>query len=165
MDLYILRHGIAAERDPQKYPDDDLRPLTPEGRRKAKRVAAALKDLGYEFDLILSSPLKRALKTAEIVAAVFQAEGRLEVTSHLEPGGDPGKLIAEIAARRRQSVLLVGHEPYLSQLISVLLSGRTGLEIDLKKAGFCHLQIEHPAYGRCAALSALYPPKVLLVHS
>lgn len=162
MDLYILRHGIAAERDPQKYPDDDLRPLTPEGRRKVKRVAAALKDLGYEFDLILSSPLKRASKTAEIVAAVFQAEGRLEVTSHLEPGGDPRRLIAEIAARRRQSVLLVGHEPYLSQLISVLLSGREELGIDLKKGGFCHLSAASLRYGACAVLECLLAPKQMI---
>ncbi len=159
MDLYILRHGIAAERDPQKFSDDDQRPLTAEGKKKLRRIAATLKDLGYRFDLVLTSPLVRAKQTADIVAAALGIEGRVRETSHLAPPGDPRRLVAEINDLGEGRVLLVGHEPYLSGFISVLLSGREGLEIDLKKGGFCHLSVGSLKYGACAVLECLLAPK------
>jgi phosphohistidine phosphatase len=161
MDLFILRHGIAEERDPQRYPDDGRRPLTADGKRKLKKISLFLKKTGYGFDLVLTSPLARARQTAEIAASVLGIESRLRETPHLAPSGDPRRLVAEIASSRRQSVLLVGHEPYLSGFISVLLSGRQGLGINLKKGGFCHLSAESPRYGACAVIHALYPPKSL----
>lgn len=162
MDLFILRHGIAAERDKLKYPDDDRRPLTPEGRKKLRRIAAFLKDRGYRFDLVLTSPLVRARQTAEIATGVLGLEKNLRDSPHLSPSGDPRRLVAEIEGSKEDRVLLVGHEPYLSGLISMLLSGQQGLEIVLKKGGFCHLSAENLKYGRCAKLLALLPPKLLV---
>lgn len=162
MDIFILRHGIAAERDARRYPDDDQRPLTSEGRKKLRRIAAFLKDRGYRFDLVLTSPLVRARQTAEIVASILGLEDHLQETPHLSPGGDPRRLIAEISVHKAGSVLLVGHEPYLSCLISVLLSGREGLEINLKKGGFCHLSVGSLIYGACAALDCLLAPKQMI---
>lgn len=161
MDLCILRHGIAAERGAE-YPDDEHRPLTPEGRKKIKRIASALKKWNYEFDLILFSPLVRAKETAEIAAAVLGLKSRLKETGHLAPSGDPRRLVAEINGLRPESVLVVGHQPYLSCLISVLLSGHQGLEINLKKGGFCHLSVGSLSYGACAALQCLLAPKQMI---
>ncbi|MBM3462072.1 MAG: phosphohistidine phosphatase SixA, partial [Armatimonadetes bacterium] len=67
MDLYILRHGIAYDHGHPDYPDDDSRPLTPKGRRRTRRIARGMRDLGLRFDAILTSPLPRARQTAEIV--------------------------------------------------------------------------------------------------
>jgi phosphohistidine phosphatase len=162
MDVYILRHGIAEERDPQKFPDDDRRPLTGEGMRKMRRIASALKGLGCRFDLVLTSPLARARQTADIAASVLGIESRLRETPHLAPSGDPRRLVAEVNGHGEGSVLLVGHEPYLSGFISVLLSGREGLEINLKKGGFCHLSVGSLKYGACAVLECLLAPKQMV---
>lgn len=162
MDLFILRHGIAEERDPQKFPDDGQRPLTGEGKRKMRIIASALKGLGYRFDLVLASPLVRARQTAEIAASVLGIEPRLKETPHLAPSGDPRRLVAEINELGENSVLLVGHEPYLSELISVLLLGRQGLGINLKKGGFCHLSVGSLKYGACAVLECLMAPKQMI---
>jgi phosphohistidine phosphatase SixA len=84
----------------------------------------------------------------------------LEETPHLEPGGDPEKLIKELKAREGavSSVLLVGHEPYLSELASVLISGGENSAITLKKGAFCKLVARSLTYGRCATLEFLLSP-------
>ena len=122
MDLYILRHAVAASREDAHYPHDSERPLTAKGTAKLRRVVRGMKALGLSFDLILTSPFLRARETAEIVAKEMGA-ARLERTPHLAPDGDLRALMAEIGSRGVASVLLVGHEPTLSQLISVLISG------------------------------------------
>lgn len=161
MDICILRHGIAEDRDATRHPDDGLRPLTPEGRKKLKRISGFLKDAGFHADFVLTSPLVRARQTAEIAARILGLVDKVVETPHLAPEGDPGRLVDEIRRHGKGSVLLVGHEPYLSGFISVLLSGRGDLAIDLKKGGFCRLSAEDLRYGRCARLMALFPPKPL----
>ena len=161
MDLYILRHGIAAERGDPKYPKDEDRPLTDEGQKKTLKVARYMKELGLSFDLILSSPLARARQTAEIAASVLGCKSKLKFSVHLAPGGSKKDLMGEIGRRTR--VLLVGHEPYLSELISMLLSGTMDLRIDLKKAGLCKLTVARLRLGRCATLVWLVSPKVFLI--
>ncbi|HBE72900.1 MAG TPA: phosphohistidine phosphatase SixA [candidate division Zixibacteria bacterium] len=162
MDLFILRHGLAEERDRKRYPDDGLRPLTIEGRKKLKKIAGRLKGFGYKFDLVLTSPLVRAGQTAEIAAGMLGIEDFVRQTAHLSPDGDPRKLVDEVVASRKDRVLLVGHEPYLSGLISVLLSGRSGLPINLKKGGFCHLSVGSLRHGSCAALDSLLAPRQMI---
>lgn len=162
MDICILRHGIAAERDHRKFPDDGLRPLTPEGKRKLRKIASFLKGRGYGFDLVLSSPLVRARQTAEITAAVMGLEDCLGETPHLAPSGDPRELVSEISEQGAERVLLVGHEPYLSGLISMLVSGRQGSGINLKKGGFCHLSADKLGYGPCAVLESLLTPRQMV---
>lgn len=162
MDIFILRHGIAAERDHRKYPDDGLRPLTPEGKRKLGKISSFLKGMDYRFDLVLASPLVRARQTAEIAAGVLGIGDRVRETPHLAPSGDPRRLVEEVRGSGLESVLLVGHEPYLSGLISLLLSGREGLKMNLKKGGFCHLSAEDMRYGACAVLECLLAPKQMV---
>jgi len=161
MNLYILRHGIAVEPGSPGYAKDADRPLTPEGERKLRQVAQAMEALGLSFDLILSSPYVRARQTAESVAESLNACKRLELTDSLTPGGSTKKLV-ELLHRLEpspESVLLVGHEPYLSGLISLLVSGKETFAVTMKKGGLCKLSTESLQHGRCAALDWLLTPK------
>ena len=133
MNLYILRHGIAVEPGSPGYAKDADRPLTPEGERKLGQIAEAMEALDLTFDLILSSPCLRARQTAEIMAEVFHARKKLEFTDNLTPGASPKKLVELLNGLTPQpeDVLLSGHEPFLSGLISLLVSGEPGLSAEL----------------------------------
>src|ERR1017187_5933090 len=120
MELYLLRHGLAVEHGTPGFAEDSARPLTPKGRRQLRKIAAAMKQMGLDFDLILSSPLPRAKQTAEIVAARLKLKKRLKFSNALAPGGDPAILFRQLERTRPapEKLLLVGHEPDLSRLIS-----------------------------------------------
>ncbi len=160
MDLYILRHGQAAERDTNLYPNDCDRPLTKRGKSVTKKVAEILKRLDLTFDIILTSPFLRALETAEIAAKVLHNKKKLKMTPFLAADQNPKKIIMEIRKNyvHHEKILLVGHEPYLSTLISVLISGRSDIPILLKKSGLGKLSITHISYSQCATLEWLMPP-------
>src|ERR1039457_7072876 len=145
MNLFILRHGIAVEPGTHGYEKDADRPLTPEGERKLLQIAEAMEALDLTFDLILSSPYLRARQTAEIVAEALKARKRLEFSDSLAPPP--------------QNVLLVGHEPYLSGLVSLLASGGATLTVVMKKGGLCKLTTGLLTNGRCATLEWLLTPK------
>jgi phosphohistidine phosphatase len=163
MKFYLLRHGLAVEPGTPGFSDDSTRPLTAEGKLKMRRVARGMKSLELSFGLILSSPYIRARQTAEIVADAFKAARRLKLTETLEPGGSTRALVETIRAWQPalESVLVVGHEPYLSGLISLLVSGETGLAIVMKKGGLCRLDVNRLKHGQCAALEWLLAPKQL----
>jgi phosphohistidine phosphatase len=163
MELCILRHGVAAERGSSEYPSDSQRPLTPDGIKKLRRIVRAMQSLELSFDLILTSPYVRARQTAEIVAEGLGLQRALELSPLLEPGGDLETLIADLASRKRsvERILVVGHEPMLSSLISLLVSGEDDLEITLKKGGLCKLAIRAISPGRCAVLEWLLTPRQL----
>ena len=160
MDLYILRHGIAEEQAPDTSGGDSQRRLTAEGCKKIRSAAKGMKALELEFDLILSSTFLRAKETAEIVARVLGANKALHLSPALAADGNPKALIDDLKAqhKKRSSVLLVGHEPYLSRLISLLISGDTGISINLKKGGLCKLSTQSLQYGRCATLEWFLTP-------
>jgi phosphohistidine phosphatase len=159
MELYILRHGIAVERGTPGFKNDGDRPLTREGEDKMREIAEAISEMGLEFDVIFSSPYARARRTAEIVAR--ELEDEVTLTDSLLPDADPRKLVAEINDEKPQRVLLVGHEPDLSALISVLICGKDNAEIEMKKGGLCKLTAEKLIFGRCATLNWLLTPKLL----
>jgi phosphohistidine phosphatase len=159
MEIYILRHGIATERGAPGHKKDSDRPLTPEGEDKMRQIAEAILGMELKFDLILSSPFKRAEQTANILARELDEE--VTFTELLEPDGNALELIAEINDEKPQRVLLVGHEPYLSQLISVLTTGGSDAAIELKKGGLCKLTTDKLTFGRCATLNWLLTPKLL----
>ena len=159
MNLYLLRHGLAAELTTAGLTKDSERPLTPKGRRKLRKIAAGMKALELKFDVILCSPYVRARETAEIVAAAMRARKKIEFTAALTPGGSHSELIKQINhSPDFQEVLLVGHEPHLSEFISLLVSGKSGLSVVMKKGGLCKLTIESLSCGRCAALEWLLTP-------
>jgi phosphohistidine phosphatase len=159
MDVYILRHGIAVERGTRGYNKDSDRPLTKEGDEKTHQIAEVLASMDLQLDLILSSPFLRAKQTAKIVADAIGLD--VTYTDFLEPDGDHKKLIAEINDEKVQRVMLVGHEPDLSQLLSVLIAGTGDGNIELKKGGVAKLTTERLTFGRCATLNWLLTPRQL----
>lgn len=164
MDLYILRHAIAEAHSSSAPGGDSQRRLTSEGAKKMRKAAKGLKSAGLSFDLILSSPFTRARQTAEIMAEIFRGKNRLEFSSALASDGNPKELIDELRQRhrKRKKILLVGHELYLSRLISLLISGDTSIAIDLKKGGLCKLSMAELHYGRCAVLDWLLAPRQMV---
>ena len=161
MKVYVLRHGIAVDPGTPGYEKDADRPLTPEGQRKLRQIADAMEALELSFDLILSSPYLRARQTAEIIAEALEAHKKLELSDTLTPGGSLKKLVELLNHRQPapNSVLLVGHEPYLSGLISLLLSGKEMSAVVMKKGGLCKLTTESLRAGRCAVLQWLLTPR------
>jgi phosphohistidine phosphatase len=165
MKLLLLRHGIAVEFGTPGYERDSERPLTPEGRRKTRAVARALAALGVSPDVILASPLVRAHQTAEIVAGAMKLNKRLHICEQLASGGDAKRLIAEINRHHASAelVMLVGHEPDLSSLTSLLLTGSaSGAAMEFKKGGVCLLEADELQASKCARLLWLAPPKLLI---
>ncbi len=141
MELYFLRHAIAVPRG--SGADDSQRPLTADGRIKMLEIAQGMKSLELSFETLLSSPYVRARQTAEIVAKVFNIKKTKIIYTRTLVPGDPSfaDLVQTINARARKSskLLLVGHEPHLSQFISFLLASRQQIAIELKKGGLCFL--------------------------
>jgi phosphohistidine phosphatase len=120
-----------------------------------------MKKMDLHFTLILASPYLRAKQTAEIVAAGLSLKKRLTFATELQPGRDAAELIKKISALKPKSerVLLVGHEPDLSELISLLVTGATGAGFALKKGGLAKLEAEKLRAGKCAMLAWLLTPK------
>src|SRR5262245_23259985 len=143
MEIYILRHGIAVDRGSPGYKKDSDRPLTNEGEEKVHQIAKAILAMDLKFDVILSSPYVRAQQTAQIVATEIDEE--VTLSELLTPNGNPLELIRELNDEKAQRVLLVGHEPYLSGLISVLVTGDSDAAIELKKGGLCKLSADRLA--------------------
>ena len=163
MNLYFLRHGIALERTQWRKADAE-RPLTEEGVDKMEKIARGMrKGLGLEFDWILTSPYRRAYDTAQIVARQYKASKKMRLSKSLAPDGDPKNLMRHLALdfRSWEQILLVGHEPYMTRLISTLISGTQEATLDLKKGGLCALRADSLTYGRCATLEWWLTPKQL----
>jgi phosphohistidine phosphatase len=165
MNLYFLRHAIAVESGSPAYEDDSQRPLNVKGAAKMKQIAARLRHMETEFDLILSSPHLRARQTAEILAKSYRIQDKLILTPALLPEAPGAQIVEEINEKYTwaMNVVLVGHEPSLSNLISKLISGDPTLNITLKKGGFCRLSVEHLQYDRCATFEWLLYPFQMIV--
>lgn len=160
-----MRHGIAEAPDIHGSGDDRDRRLTKKGDRRVRQIAQAMKEMGLGFDLILASPFRRARETAEIVAEVLEAESRLKFSDHLAVPPDNLKLLRQITTHHPalDRVLLVGHEPHLSELASLLVAGSPDLRITFRKGGLCRLSVEGLHAGRCATLEWLLPPGQMLL--
>lgn len=153
--LYLLRHADAG--DPDAWPGDDAeRPLSKKGRRQAEALGRFLAGRGVEFDSIISSPKKRALQTAELVAAASGAS----VTSDDRLAGqlDLDALAAVIDDARGSQLLLVGHDPDFSELCATL-SGTAYLP--LKKGALARLDLALPLQPQGGILRWLVPPEVV----
>jgi len=132
MQIYILRHGIAEEGRPG-HPDAG-RALTDEGREKVRRVLSRARGAGCAPSLILSSPYRRALETAETAAEVLGYHGKIARSFTLEPEAAPFPVWDEIRSRPGESgILLASHEPLVSTLVAFLLSSPS-LLVEMKKA-------------------------------
>src|SRR5208282_1534139 len=162
--IYILRHAIAMQRGDPRYPLDSDRPLTPKGVRRMRHIASGMRRLGVKFDLILTSPYRRALETAFIVARQFRVGETIQTTSMLTPETPPESLVEELISKYGacRNVILVGHEPQLSAIISKLIYGNMSSPPILKKGGLCKLQTVKLGSEKAATLSWLLTPKQLV---
>jgi phosphohistidine phosphatase len=163
MNLYIIRHGIAEELGANNNQDDSQRALTEKGRTKMVGISEGLRDFDVELDLIVSSPYLRARETAEIVAETFKIKDKIVYSNNLTPSGDLGDLIDEVNGKYLLGNLaVVGHEPSLSSLVSLLVSGQPSLKITMKKGGVCCLSMEKDLPKGGAVLEWLLTPNQLI---
>lgn len=161
MELYIVRHGIAIDREDPKCPPDPERYLTEEGLEKTKQVAKGVAALAASADLLLSSPYVRATQTAEIFAvALDYAKQKIRRTDLLLPGADPSLLFRELAKDKQSaSVFLFGHAPQLDEIIATAVSSKRHIT-SLKKAGVALIELKRisPPIGMVVWLAT---PKLL----
>jgi len=155
--LYLLRHGPAVNR--QRWAgEDSKRPLTNAGRQRVTEISGALEGLALKLEIIVTSPYARASQTAEIVARRFGKKTRIEVDGRLAPGFDAESL-AEILKDQSKatSLLLIGHEPDLSETIATVIGGA---RLKFKKAGLARVDLARslPLRGQ---LVWFMPPKLL----
>ncbi|MCC6988213.1 MAG: histidine phosphatase family protein [Acidobacteria bacterium] len=162
LELYLVRHAVAAERGPD-YPDDDQRPLTPDGVEKWRAAVAGLRRLGLQVDIVLASPLVRAADTAAILAAGLKPKPRVVTVDALSPGARPADVVAAVTAhagaRKASRLALVGHEPDLGELAAKLLGARGAVEF--KKGAVCRIDVTRAMPGGPGVLRWFLPPRAL----
>lgn len=165
MQLYLIRHAVAADHPEGPAPDrlpgtvdpaDAARPLTPRGARRFEDAVRGLSRVGVRFDRLLHSPLLRAVETAELLEPLLRGES--VVTPHLA-AAPAGPLLAEL--RSGEHVAVVGHQPWLGELLGLLVFGtrEAGDGVTWKKGGVAWLEGAPEPGGM--SLCALWPPKLL----
>jgi phosphohistidine phosphatase len=155
--IYVLRHGIAEDASPGGK--DAERALTQEGKRKLRCVLERARRAGVRPDVIITSPLKRAVETAEIAATVLAGKSELVHTNALVPSGSPERVWKEIRLRKAEAILLAGHEPLLSLVVAYLL-GCPALQVQMKKAALVSIEVESDAAQPHGVLLWMLIPKL-----
>ena len=162
MHLYFMRHGIAVTRTSPGIHSDPERALTRKGIKRMRKAAKGLLALSIPFDRILTSPLKRARETAQLVAKVLNVADRLEEIQELTPDRSVQDLLSSLTTyRKEQHILIVGHEPLLSDTVSFLLSRGKNMGIHLKKGGLCGIEVDDLPAQKAAFLHWMLTPKQL----
>ena len=162
MDLYLVRHGVAFDPDPSRWPDDTQRPLTPDGEKRFAKTARGLSELVDEVDAVLSSPWPRAWRTAEILVKQTGWPKPIECEA-LESGRAATEVLQALQSHRDdKAVALVGHEPSLHELASYLLTGeRNHVALEMKKGGVARLWLDEAMRPGSARLVWLLAPRIL----
>jgi phosphohistidine phosphatase len=159
LELYLIRHGVAAERG-EDYPDDSKRPLTSSGMAKLRDEAKGLNALAIGFSVIITSPLVRTRQTAEIIAGTLAEKPQVVSSDSLAPAGTPAAVFQELARHAKQPrIALVGHEPDLGELAARLIGAKS--PIAFKKGAICRIDFDVlPPKGQ-GQLRWFLPPRVL----
>lgn len=163
MQLLIVRHAIAQDRllYAISHHNDDLRPLTPKGCRRMSEIARGLRRLVPHPEILATSPLVRAVQTAKILAEVFDGPPPTQIES-LAPGNAPQNIVRWLATQPdRALVIMVGHEPDLSQLVSWLTTGTSSGFASIKKGAACLLEGRSPLEVGSCRLHWLLTPRQL----
>jgi phosphohistidine phosphatase len=161
MDLLIVRHAIAFDRDRHRWHEDAARPLSPAGIRRARKAAAGLKKLSPRPQRLLTSPLVRARQTAQILTEVAGWPAP-EEAPELSPG-EPALAILDLLAKDRSRLTaVVGHQPGLGQLLAACLLGDgSPLPIEMKKNAVACVSFDGKPRAGHAALKWLATPRML----
>lgn len=161
MELYIVRHGIAVDREDPKCPPDPERFLTDEGKEKSRQVAKGVAEVASVPDLILTSPYLRALQTAEIFAdALAYSKNKIRKSDLLLPGAEPLQLFRELAKDKDlSSVFIFGHAPHLDDILATSIGTKHHIS-SLKKVGVAFVELKRliPPSGELVWLGT---PKLL----
>ena len=161
MRLFLVRHAIAHERSLRKWPDDTRRPLTADGARRFRKAASGLAQLLPRDAALLTSPFTRARDTARILARSAHLHEPIEC-AELAAGKSVEQVFALLRTRKEAAVIVVGHEPDLSSLLSVALAaGGARLKIEFKKGGAACIEFCGRVAPGAATLEWLLPPRVL----
>jgi phosphohistidine phosphatase len=161
MELLIVRHAIAEERNAQRWPGDNQRPLSPEGLTRARHASQGLRRIAPRPVRALASPLMRTQQTAAILTqfAGWPASQHCEL---LEPGASVQALLKLLAGRREHCIGLVGHEPDLGRLLALCLRGPSAsASIQLRKMGAALVSFDGRARAGEGTLEWLLPPRLL----
>ena len=157
MEIYLLRHGIAEDR---AGGDDADRALTAEGRQKLRRVLARAAKAGVTPSLVLASPLKRAVETAEVAAELLRYRKKIVQTDSLLPEAAPDAFWEEVRSRRHETALLAaGHEPMMSATVAWLL-GAPAIKVEMKKGALVRIDLEHFGPRPQGALRWMLTPRL-----
>src|SRR5882724_4152738 len=161
MDLLIVRHAIAFERDRHRWHEDANRPLSPAGIRRARKAAAGLKELTKRPQRLWTSPLVRAKQTAQILTHIAGWPAA-EEAPELSPG-EPALAVLDLLAKDSSKLTaVVGHQPGLSHLLAAcLLGGGGSLPIEMKKNAVACVSFEGKPRAGHAALKWLATPRML----
>jgi phosphohistidine phosphatase len=165
MRLYIVRHGIAIDRDDPKSPADPERYLMEEGIKKTKQIAKGIAGMGATADLLVSSPYVRAMQTAELFAdALDYPKQKIRQSNALLPGADPARLFQELAKQKEsESVFCFGHAPQLDRLIAEAL-GLKHQVTALKKSGVALIDLQRVS-SPSGLLEWIAVPKMFRKHA
>ena len=164
MDLILLRHGPAGKADGKRWPDDDKRPLTAKGRKAVKRAVKGLRATNAVPERILTSPALRTRETAEIAAGIFALRAAAVADfKDAHHARSPARAVQALARMRLpHTIAIVGHEPWLGEFLSMLLTGRSGAGLAFAKAGAALVRFEgsRPAKGRGNLVWLLLPEQL-----
>ena len=166
MELYVVRHAPAFQKDPDRWPHDSERPLTPEGEKEFRLAARGLARMVPRADVILSSPARRAWRTAEILSELdfWPAPKSLPVVAASRRRASPEKATLALGDyAEAKYVAVVGHKPRLQELAAYLLTGEEdGLEIKIRKGGVMCIRFDGAPAPGTGKLRWLLTPKALL---
>jgi phosphohistidine phosphatase len=162
MNLYIIRHAWAFDRDDSRWPNDDLRPLTPEGKERFAKMVELLAARGMSPQVIAASPLVRCARTAQLLAAGVPDKPKIAQLDELRPGGDvPGLLRwTDRQARKHEQIAWVGHSPDVDRLCAALIGGADAL-IRFSKGAVAAIEFGVPPAPGMGELRWLVAAKVL----
>jgi phosphohistidine phosphatase len=157
MHIYFLRHGDSSSDS--RYNDSE-RPLTDLGMRQAAHVGTLFQRMNVVIDVVFSSPFKRAQHTTSIVLPNINKR-QIIFSELLVNGSDPRQLSDQLNKLRLPSVLLVGHEPYLSETISLLIGGNRKVEIEMRKCSLALVDVSIPIHQGAGFLKFLIPVETI----
>jgi phosphohistidine phosphatase len=166
VEVYLVRHAAASERDPERWPDDSKRPLTPEGEEEFRLAARGLARIVPRVDAILSSPYQRSWRTAEILSELdfWPAPKSLPVLEPTLPPEKAALALEDSAGAHYSAVAVVGHRPGLHELAAYLLTERSdGVEIEINKGGVACIRFDGAPAPGAGELHWLLTPEALRI--